>query len=81
MAAWSTGSGANGLSKPLAVQIAEVGELHGIEITPDGKSLVGMSRGRGLIQRAEIDPSTGKLRAGSILAWVNSPSSLAVLYS
>lgn len=81
VAAWSTGSGANGLSKPLAVQIAEVGELHGIEITPDGKSLVGMSRGRGLIQRAEIDPSTGKLRAGSILAWVNSPSSLAVLYS
>jgi 6-phosphogluconolactonase (cycloisomerase 2 family) len=81
VAAWDVGSRGDGISRPLGLQVSVMGELHAIEIAPDGRSVVGMNRRRGMIQRAELDPGTGRLRAGDVVAQVNSPSSLVVLYS
>ncbi|RZU39025.1 lactonase family protein [Edaphobacter modestus] len=81
VAAWGMGSRGDGISRPLGLQVAAMGELHAIEIAPDGRSVMGVSRNKGLIQRAELDPGTGRLSAGDVVAQVNSPSSLVVLYS
>jgi 6-phosphogluconolactonase (cycloisomerase 2 family) len=72
---------AGSTARPLGLQAAEMGELNAIEVAPDGVGLLGVSRSKGTIQSAEIDPSTGRVQAGRIVARVDSPSSLAVLYS
>jgi 6-phosphogluconolactonase (cycloisomerase 2 family) len=63
------------------IQDAQLRGLHGLEIAPDGKSLVGISRNQGLIQSAEIDFATGRLRLAETVAHLDSPSSLVMLYS
>jgi 6-phosphogluconolactonase (cycloisomerase 2 family) len=68
-------------ARPLGLQAAEMGELNAIEVAPDGIGLLGVNRSKGTIQSAEIDPSTGRVQAGRVVARVDSPSSLVVLYS
>jgi 6-phosphogluconolactonase (cycloisomerase 2 family) len=72
------GDGAKGEAETQATQLRE---LQSLEIAPDGKSLVGISRSHGLIQSAEIDSDTGRLSSTEIVARLNSPSSLVMLYS
>ena len=62
-------------------QAALMDGLHGLEIDPDGRSLIGISRSYGLIQGAEIDSDTGKLLSAQTLARLDSPSGLLMLYS
>jgi 6-phosphogluconolactonase len=81
VAGWRIDSHKDGSFRPLGVQLAEMGELHAIEIAPNGRHILGMNRERGVIQKAELDPDTGTLRRGIAVARVDSPSSLAVLYS
>jgi 6-phosphogluconolactonase (cycloisomerase 2 family) len=72
------GDGAKGEPETQATQLRE---LQSLEIAPDGKGLVGISRSHGLIQSAEIDSDTGRLSATETVARLNSPSSLVMLYS
>ncbi|HEU4634748.1 MAG TPA: beta-propeller fold lactonase family protein [Edaphobacter sp.] len=67
--------------RSLPLQATEMGELSAIELAPDGRSLVGISPKDHAVRHAEIDPGTGTVRAGKVLARVDSPSSLVVLYS
>lgn len=78
---WALSNGGSSVAKGLGVQVAEMGELHALALSPDGRSLVGLNRSKGLVQEAEIYAATGKLRSGRVLAQVDSPSSLALLYS
>ncbi|HEX2916966.1 MAG TPA: beta-propeller fold lactonase family protein [Edaphobacter sp.] len=67
--------------RSLPLQASEMGELSAIEVSPDGRSLLGISLKDRAVRDAEIDPGTGTVRAGRVLARVDSPSSLVVLYS
>lgn len=81
VAAWNLSSGLVESYRRLGTQVEEMGELHMIEIAPNGRSLMGMNPSRGLIQAAELDPATGRVSAGKVVARLDSPSSFAVLYS
>jgi 6-phosphogluconolactonase (cycloisomerase 2 family) len=79
--AWNLSGGGDRLRRSLGVQAEEMGELNALDLAPDGRSMVGMSRSKGTVQRAEIDAATGRLSAGMVMTRVDSPSSLVVLYS
>jgi 6-phosphogluconolactonase (cycloisomerase 2 family) len=81
IATWRLTARGDGTKGAPETQAEQLHGLHGLEIAPDGKSLVGISRNRGLIQQAEIDSDTGSLRATETVARLNSPSSLVMLYS
>lgn len=67
--------------RSLGLQANEMGELSALDLAPDGRSMAGISRTNGTVRHAEIDPGTGSVRAGRVLARVDSPASLVVLYS
>jgi 6-phosphogluconolactonase (cycloisomerase 2 family) len=67
--------------RSLGLQASEMGQLSAIDLAPDGRSMVGVSRTNGTVRYAEIDPGTGSVRAGRVLAHVDSPASIVVLYS
>jgi 6-phosphogluconolactonase (cycloisomerase 2 family) len=81
VAGWRIDDHKHGSFQPLGVQLAEMGELHAMEIAPNGRHILGINRGRGVIQKAELDLDSGSLRMATVVARVDSPSSLAVLYS
>jgi 6-phosphogluconolactonase (cycloisomerase 2 family) len=69
------------IRRSLGVQAGELGELRGLHIAPDGRSIVAINRNNGTIQQAAIDPGTGTLSSAKVLTRVDSPASLVVLYS
>jgi 6-phosphogluconolactonase (cycloisomerase 2 family) len=77
---WNLGESGN-VRRPLGVQAEEMGELSSLHVAPDGGSMVAMNRVSGTVQQAQIDIATGRIRAGRVLARVDSPASLAVVYS
>jgi len=81
IATWRLTARGDGAKSGPEAQAMELRGLHGLEIAPDGKSLVGINRDHGGIQRAEVDADTGRLRAAETVARLNSPSSLVMLYS
>jgi 6-phosphogluconolactonase (cycloisomerase 2 family) len=81
VAAWNLTARGDVATRSSAAQAIGMGALHAIEIAPDGKSLMGIDRGRGLIQRAEIDSATGGLMPAAVVARLDSPSSLTMIYS
>jgi len=81
VAAWSLTASGDLAARTSGTQDAGMGELHAIEMAPDGKSLMGINRGRGLIQQAEIDSATGRLMPAAVVARLDSPSSLTMIYS
>jgi len=62
-------------------QTEELGRLHAIEISGDGSALLAINHERGLVLGAMIDHATGRLTDTRTLAHVDSPKSLAVIYS
>lgn len=78
---WHMASDGSKAIRTLGLQVAEMGELSMIELSPDGKGMVGVSRSKGTVQGAEIDSATGRMQAGRVLARVDSPSSVVVHYS
>lgn len=80
IATWRLTARGDAAMRSPETQGAQLRGLHGLEISPDGKSLVGISRRHGLVQRAEIDSETGKLRSAETVARLNSPSCLVMLY-
>lgn len=78
--AWSI-SKATGRLRSIGTQAAELGELDAIHIAPDGRSLIALNAGRGQAAEIRIDVATGRLKQSKIVAQVNSPKSLAMLYS
>jgi 6-phosphogluconolactonase (cycloisomerase 2 family) len=59
----------------------ELGLLQAIDISSDGTSLLAINHERGLVLGATIDAATGRVMNSRTLAQVNSPKSLAVIYS
>lgn len=59
----------------------EWGRLEAIEISHDGSSLLAINRERGVVLAATIDTATGQIAALRPLVRVNSPKTLAVVYS
>lgn len=78
---WSLSEDGSAVRRSLGVQAEEMGELSALDLAPDGRSMVGLSRTRGAAQEVTIDPATGRLSAGRVMARVDSPGSLIVLYS
>lgn len=70
-----------GTIRSLDSQASEMGELHAMEIAPDGKSLMALNRQRGLVVEAALDETTGRITTKGVVARVSSPVSLTVLYS
>jgi len=62
-------------------QAEELGQLRAIEVSDDGTSLLAINHDRGLVFGATIDAATGCVGKSRTLARVNSPKSLAVIYS
>ena len=81
IATWRLTARGDAAMRSPETQAAQLRGLHGLEISPDGKSLVGISHSHGLVQKAEIDSETGKLHSTETVARLNSPSSLVMLYS
>lgn len=80
VAAWSM-SKITGKLRSIGVQAAELGQLDAIHIAPDGRSLIALNFAREQAAEIRIDAITGRLKESRIVARVNSPKSLAVLYS
>jgi 6-phosphogluconolactonase (cycloisomerase 2 family) len=71
----------SGTLHPAGRQAEELGLLQAIEVSDDGTSLLAINHDRGLVLGATIDASTGRVSNSRTLARVNSPKSLAVIYS
>ncbi|QNI35606.1 lactonase family protein [Edaphobacter albus] len=80
VAAWSV-SKMTGRLRSIGTQAVELGELDAIHVAPDGRSLIALNADRGQAAEIQIDATTGRLKESRIVARVNSPKSLAVLYS
>lgn len=80
IAAWTV-SRVDGRLRSIDMQALALGEIHAIEIAPDGRSLTGLNREHGQVVEMEIDRVTGQLRTDGTVARLSSPSSLALLYS
>jgi 6-phosphogluconolactonase (cycloisomerase 2 family) len=59
----------------------ELGRLHAIDVSGDGRALLAIHHERGFVMGATIDTAAGRLTATRMLAQVDSPKSLAVIYS
>lgn len=81
VAAWSLTERGDAAAHSSVAQAIGMGGLYAIEMAPDGKSLMGINRDRGLIQRAEIDSATGRLMSTAVVARLDSPSSFTMIYS
>ena len=81
VATWNLTARGDAAARSSAAQAIGMGELHAIEMAPGGKSLMGIDRGRGLIQQAKIDSATGRLMPAAVVARLDSPSSLTMIYS
>lgn len=80
LTAWSM-SKRSGQLRSIGTQAAELGPLDAIHMAPDGRSLIALNADRGQAAEIWIDIATGRLKQSRIVAKVNAPKSLAVLYS
>jgi 6-phosphogluconolactonase (cycloisomerase 2 family) len=78
--AWETNSSTGALRR--IGRYAEAwGQLHAIEISQDGSSLTAINRKDDCVFGATIDTDTGCVKESGIVARINSPQSLALIYS
>jgi 6-phosphogluconolactonase (cycloisomerase 2 family) len=78
--AWQTDN-STGTLRRIGRYAEALGPLHAIDLSEDGSSLTAINRESGRVLGAAIDAATGRVKEGGTLARINSPKSLAVIYS
>ena len=78
--AWETNN-ATGALRRIGRYAEAWGQLHGIEVSPDGSFLAAIDEMNGRVMGATIESAAGRVRELGTLARLNSPKSLALIYS